>query len=360
MESKRLAGIWVRKREAGDGPPAPVACTESVPREAYGPRIRTAGGVAARSSLIGRLRGKIRAIEQAPVSLAAPPVVDTARALRRPACNASTRGTDTPSSWTFGVEEIDCALPGGGLDPAGLHEVRARTYGDSGATLGFALALLARRQRTRPEPGSILWVFTERDVREFGTPYGPGLAHFGIDPNRLLMVRVRREGDLAWALEEGIKSRALAATFGQGDALSAKLLRRLALAARACRTPCLFVSSFRAAGFGPALTRWRVAAAPSAPHPFDRSAPGPPRWAVTLERCRHGPSGRSWVLEWQEARRAESPTGKENQEARRAERPTGKQMESVYDAYRFRLADPLADRAAEMGGGAGAAATAAG
>lgn len=363
MQSKRLAGGRAHKRMAGDNPSIPVAHTNLVPREAYGPRIRTVGGVAARSSLIGRLREKIRVIEQAPVSLAAPPVADMARA-RRLACNASA-GRETGSSpWTFGAEEVDHALPDGGLNPAGLHEVRAHGYGDSWAALGFALALLGRRQRTQSGPGSLLWVFTERDAREFGTPYGPGLASFGIDPSTLLMVRVRRGGDLAWALEEGIKSRALAAAFGQGDALPAPLLRRLALAARTYRTPCLFVPGFRAGGFGPALTRWRVAGAPSVPHPFDPSAPGLPRWAATLERCRHGPGGRSWLLEWetqnQEAWRSEAPTGKENQEARSAEGTTGKEREPEYDAYRFRLAAPLADRAAEVDGSTRAAAAATG
>ena len=152
------------------------------------------------------------------MSLAAPPVAKT-KGARHPACNVSTEKENGSPPWTFGAEEVDHVLPGGGLDSAGLHEVRAQTYGDSWAALGFALALLGRRQRARPKPSPLLWVFTERAAHEFGTPYGPGLASFGIDPASLLMVRVRRESDLAWALEEGIKSRALAAAFGQGNAL---------------------------------------------------------------------------------------------------------------------------------------------
>lgn len=286
-------------------------------------RVQIAGGVGARSSLIERLRERIRTIEQAPVSLTHPPALPgTGRP--RSACTL-TEGAGTPAraAWTFGVPEIDDALPWAGLEPSGLHEVRAAGYRDSWAALGFALALLGRRRAGADGRRTVLWGFTDAAAREAGLPYGPGLAGFGLDPGGFLLVRARRAQDVAWALEEGLKSRTLLAVLGQVDAAQGILARRLALAATTYDTPCLVIPGHGAPGLGPALTRWRVAAAPGGPDALDHAAPGAQRWRLALERCRHGPDGRAWTVEWSD------------------------------DAYRFHLAAPLADRAPAAGGTTG-------
>ena len=163
-----------------------------------------AGGVEARFDLIERLRGRIRAIEQAPMSAPFLPREETSR----------------PPPWTFGAAAIDDALLGHGLSLAGVHEVQAISYRDSWAALGFALALLARRMASLPagDESLGLWIFTQRMGREFGRPYGPGLAALGLDPGKLLMVETGCDGDAAWALEEGLKARALAILLGHIDA----------------------------------------------------------------------------------------------------------------------------------------------
>ena len=265
-----------------------------------------------RFSLIEGLRARIRTIERAPVSFSPNPANhDTGFA--RPACASL--------PWTFGIVEIDSALPWGGLEPAGLHEIQPRTHADSWAALGFALGLLRRRMVGIGAAGKTmsLWAFTSNTAHEFGRLYSPGLRAFGIDPSSLLMVEARRAVDLAWTLEEALKARALTAVLGQIDAANWTLGRRLALAAQTHRTPCLLISSPGMGELGAAMTRWRVEAAPSCPHPFDASAPGTRRWRATLERCRWGPTGLTWDLEWSD------------------------------DAYRFRLAAPLADRADDPG-----------
>ena len=178
--------------------------------------------------------------------------------------------TSRPPPWTFGAAAIDDALLGHSLSLAGVHEVQAISYRDSWAALGFALALLARRMASLPagDESLGLWIFTQRMGREFGRPYGPGLAALGLDPGKLLMVETGCDGDAAWALEEGLKARALAILLGHIDAANWTLGRRLALVAQAYRTPCLIVSSSISPGLGAALTRWRVAALVSSPDPF--------------------------------------------------------------------------------------------
>ena len=291
---------------------------------AQSPRMPIAGGVGARFDLIDGLRARIRTIEQAPMSSPRPPAHHDMGSARS-ACIPAPAGTSPPASpWTFGAAEIDGNLPWGGLGLAGVHEVQPASYRDSWAALGFALALVARRGASLPAaPGNfILWALSRARGREFGQPYGPGLAALGLDPDAFIMLETVREADLAWALEEGLKARALAILLAQVNIASWTLGRRLALAAQAHQTPCLVLSSgnFSAgqtSGLAGAFTRWRVAGLASGPPAFDGRAPGAPRWRIALERCRWGRGGFTWDVEWND------------------------------EADCFRLVAPLADRAFE-------------
>ena len=216
----------------------------------------------------------------------------------------------TPASlpgarWCFGVDAIDAHLPGQALSPGALMEI---TPGDGpddiGAAAGFALALLARlADAYGPERrGDILWCQTRAAAREFGIPYMPGLTRFGLAPDRLLAVTVRKAVDQLWALEESLRSGALTAVIGEGAEAGFTAARRLALAAGSAATPCLLVDAFRRGAARAADLRWRVGAAPSGPEPFDPRASGSMRWTVTLTRARGGRPG-AWMVEWNDATR---------------------------------------------------------
>ena len=64
--------------------------------------------------------------------------------------------------------------------------------------------------------------------------------------------------------------------------------RRLSLAAGEGRTPALLLRHDGLSPASAARTRWRVTALPGGADPFDRTAPGPPRWRLDLARCRGG------------------------------------------------------------------------
>jgi protein ImuA len=245
--------------------------------------VAKAGGARARV-LIEHLRAQIRALEQVPVSLANPPAPGAAPP-HRPACSLV-----SPPTFDFA-----------GLGPAkrgGLHEIRPETYRDHPAALGFALALLAEHTAERKSRNLVLWCFTREAAREWGRPYGPGLIAWGLDPALFLLVEARNAADAAWALEEGLKSRALVAALAAIEIKTELTARRLGLAAQASRTPCLLLSDHRRAGLPGTLTSWRIAAQKSGPVPFDASAPGAPSWHLTLARCRGETPGRSFIVEF--------------------------------------------------------------
>ena len=201
--------------------------------------------------------------------------------------------------WRLGVDKVDGRLPGGQIDMGGVHEVQSVGPAGGTAVSGFTLALLARL----PRDGDILWCQSVPARREYGALYGPGLARMGIAPGRLIQAGVRRADDLAWALEEGLRSGALAAVVGEGGPLGFTATRRLALAAHETATPCLTLDLSGANQASAATTRWRVAATAGLPDAMDPRGPGFAGWEIELSRARGGRPG-SWSLYWNDERQS--------------------------------------------------------
>jgi protein ImuA len=199
----------------------------------------------------------------------------------------------------LGVPAIDALLPEGGLLTGALHEIEAghapsgRVAAHDGAALGFAAHLLGRFGS-----GTLLWC--RRPLGTFDAPpYAPALAAW-FDPARLLMVTVRRDEDLFWAMEEGLRA-GLAAVLGETRATDLTAGRRLSLAAEKSGVPALLLRSQPAPPQSVCTTRWRVASARSHSTP-GLSDVGAVRWRTELRRNRFGvPSAAetpTWLLEW--------------------------------------------------------------
>ena len=207
----------------------------------------------------------------------------------------------------LGVPAIDALLPGGfpngGLLTGALHEIEAgsapsgRVASHDGAALGFAAHLLGRFGTMRA--GTLLWCRRPSGVFD-APPYAAALAAW-FDPARLLVVTVRRDEDLFWAMEEGLRCPGMAAILGETRAADLTAGRRLSLAAEKSGVPALLLRCQPAPPQSVCTTRWRVASASS------RSTPGladlgNPRWLIELKRNRFGAPAvtetPSWLLEW--------------------------------------------------------------
>ena len=196
----------------------------------------------------------------------------------------------------FGLAPVDRVLPWNGLPTACLHELTAAAPVD-GSAAGFVAIVLARLGEAEgARPRSVLWCAPGNGL------YGPGLAGYGLDTRRLVLVRGRSQADLLWAMEEGLRSGAVAAVVGEVQDADLTATRRLQLAAEAGRSTALLLKTSRQKpGEGKsapsaAVTAWRIAAAPSAPAPYGIGV-GAERWRVELVRCRGGVP-RQWLLEW--------------------------------------------------------------
>lgn len=202
-----------------------------------------------------------------------------------------------------GLPTIDALLPEGGLLTGALHEVEAgsapsgRVAAHDGAALGFAAHLMGRFAAGMP--GTLLWCRRPSGVFD-APPYAPALAAW-FDPARLLVVTARRDEDVFWAMEEGLRCPGIAAVLGETRATDATAGRRLSLAAEKSGVPALLLRPQPAPPQSVCVTRWRIASAPS------RSTPGlhdvgAARWRLELRRNRFGaPSVAeipSWLVEW--------------------------------------------------------------
>jgi protein ImuA len=180
---------------------------------------------------------------------------------------------------------LDAGLPWPGLPRRALHEVAGE------AASSFAAALASRLGR---QGGALVWCQTATSERRLGLLYGLGLREFGLDWHRLVLVRAPDELALLWAMEEALRSPAVAcavAELGRVDLLAS---RRLQLAAESGRSTAI---ALRPGPIDPApnaaLTRWRA-------EPLLVSAGlEPSGWRLTLWRCKGGAPGNFRVV-WDE------------------------------------------------------------
>lgn len=185
----------------------------------------------------------------------------------------------------IGIPDIDVRLPGGGLAHAALHEI------GGSAAFGFIAAIAGR---ALADPGMLVWCERDAAIHQHGALYGPGLAAFGISPERCLLVRCPDTKSLLWSLEEAARSPAVVCAVGGIGQIDLLASRRLQLAAEESGAVVLLRRD------GPcdpqplaALTRWR--AEPTLPA---IASPWQHRWRLDLWRSKGGAPGH-WNVIWQ-------------------------------------------------------------
>jgi protein ImuA len=219
----------------------------------------------------------------------------------------------TPSAWaegrsrvSFGLDPLDGRLEGG-LARGAVHEVLPRAEGDWASASAFAL-IVARR--AAENSGKILWLSSDAQRRRYGTPYGPGLAELGVDPDQIILVYAPDDLACLKAAADSLACTGLAALIldmGATQRLDLTASRRLALAAERSGVTALLLRPPASILASAAASRWQVAAAPSAPLPGN--APGRLTLSIALLRHRGGATPFDMVVEWNnEYRRVCEPT----------------------------------------------------
>jgi protein ImuA len=254
-----------------------------------------------------------------PSAETAPPV---ARArilahLRETLARAGEPPGPTRDRLTFGCPELDHHLPGGGLAPGRLHEIRPASEAERPQGIAAALALAARiPSKNKP----LLIVSSPKGMSPASHLSGHGMKALGLDPQSVLIARAPEEKAALWAIEEALRSRAASAVIGcLGRPLDLKTSQRLGAALQGAPVFLFAVTPPHRAGATIAATRWEVRGLPALRD--DAGLMARWRWQVRLARCRNGREG-EWSVEWD------------------------------HDAHRFRLAAAMAHLALPEGGAA--------
>jgi protein ImuA len=183
---------------------------------------------------------------------------------------------------------IKNAFPNAAFPLGAVHELIADGTEDAAATFGFMSAILASMMK---KAGSCIWINGSQSV------FPPALKSFGIRPDNIIFIYLKKEKEILWAMEEALKCKGLSAVIGEVQDLSFTASRRLQLAIEQSQVTGFIVRrNPRSLNTTACLARWRITSLP-AELPAGMPGVGFPRWNVELLKVRNGKPG-SWQIEF--------------------------------------------------------------
>lgn len=192
----------------------------------------------------------------------------------RPECDDSLR---------LGLGILEDAFPYGIFPAAAIHEFLCEQDEEAAACNGFLSVILARlMQNQKP----CIW------ISPFPMVFPPALKAFGIHPDRIIFVRMHRDRDILWAMEEALKCNGLAAVVAELRELSFSQSRRLQLAVENSRiTGFVLRRDGKKINTTACVARWHIHPLPSI---SEDGMPGVgfPQWQVELLKIKNGQPGK--------------------------------------------------------------------
>ena len=180
------------------------------------------------------------------------------------------------------------AFPNDILSFGAVHEFICSGTEEAAATGGFISAVLATLMK---DGAATLWISSQRML------FPPGLKSFGLEPENIIFLDLKKTKDVLWALEEALKCNGVAAVVGEIPEISFTTSRRLQLAVEQSGVMGFIVrQNPRNLTTTACVSRWNISSLPSA---FEDAMPGIgfPRWNATLLKIRNGKPG-NWQVEW--------------------------------------------------------------
>lgn len=188
----------------------------------------------------------------------------------------------------LGLGPIVSAFPNNSFPLGAVHEFLAATKESVAATSGFIAGLLSS---ILGENGAAMWISSSR------TLFPPALKSFGVQPDRIVFIDLKKEKDVLWAVEEALKCDALSAVVGEIQDLKFIASRRLQLAVEQSRVTGLIMRPHQKKLESTAcVSRWRITTLPSEIID-DLPGLGFPQWRLELLRVRNGKPG-AWDMRW--------------------------------------------------------------
>ncbi len=191
-----------------------------------------------------------------------------------------------------GLGVINNSFPHKVFPVGAVHEFMTECMEDAAATSGFVSGLVASLMNKN---GSAIWISSSRTI------FPPALHAFGIAPDRIIFIELKKETEMLWVMEEALKCTGLSAVIGEIPALSFTASRRLQLAVEQSRvTGFVLRNNPKLINTTTSVARWKISSLPSE-LPGSMPGVGFPRWNVELVKIRNGIPGK-WQIEFAEGR----------------------------------------------------------
>jgi len=187
-----------------------------------------------------------------------------------------------------GLGPIKNAFPNASFPLGAIHEFIAAEQEAHASTGGFVAGILSSIMKAA---GAAIWISCSRTI------FPPALKSFGIAPDKIIFIDLKKEKEVLWAMEEALKCNGLSAVIGEMQELSFTTSRRLQLAVEQSQvTGFVLRRNPRSLNTTACVTRWQIASLKSE---LEDNMPGVgfPRWNVELLKVRNGKPG-SWQVEF--------------------------------------------------------------
>jgi len=193
---------------------------------------------------------------------------------------------------------IKNAFPNAAFPLGAVHELIADSAEEAAATSGFISAILASMMKNA---GSCIWINRSQSV------FPPALKSFGIRPDNIIFIYLKKEKEILWAMQEALKCKGLSAVIGEVQDLSFTASRRLQLAIEQSQVTGFIVRRNPGSlNTTACVARWKITSLPGE-LAEDMPGVGFPRWNVELLKVRNGKPG-SWQVEFVGGRLKQVPT----------------------------------------------------
>lgn len=187
----------------------------------------------------------------------------------------------------IGLGPIKNAFPNNEFPLGAIHEFISTNEENMAASKLFISTIVAALMK---DGSASIWIGNTKNI------FPPALASFGIAPEKMIFISLKKEKEILWAMEEALKCEGLAAVIAETKELNFTASRRLQLAVEQSRVTG-FLLRHNPASFSTTacVTRWLIAPIPGQ---LKDGMPGVgfPRWKVELLKVRNGKPG-SWQVE---------------------------------------------------------------
>ncbi len=198
------------------------------------------------------------------------------------------RSTMGNTSLDAGLGPLKYSFPNALFPTGAMHEFLSNGLEGKTATIGFIAGILSSLMQNN---GVSVWISPSQTI------FPPALKAFGIDPDKIIFIILKKEKDILWTMEEALKCDGLSSVVSELREVNFTASRRFQLAVEQSRvTGFILRCDPKNSNTNACIARWRVASIPGVSY-NDLPGLGFPRWNVDLLKIRNGKPG-NWQLEW--------------------------------------------------------------